>query len=567
MKISLLAALCLATAAHAEDAGGVFAVVNGPGGTVKAPLFSDRYADLPVAKVDSRVVTLSDLSGALAAAHAARASSDSRALHGGKKDYAPVLDRLIAVRLIVLEAHDIGIDEEPDVKEQMTHFRESGLREGLKGRVVRDVAADSAEVELIYKELAREWKVRSLLFPAEADARAALAEAKAGKAWDDVVKTTAATGKAKGGSEPQLISAARRALPLVLEALKPLKAGETSAPLRVEKGFALLHVDAIGFPEDAQKRHEAEDRSIKRRQTEALEKYYSTLVKQVAAIDDKRIAKLDLEARRPGFDALLKDKRVLARIKGGKDITVGDVAEGIRQMFFHGIKQAIASKKVNKEKLNVFNTLLYAEVFDVEAKRQHIDDTPEFRRAISDQHDALVFGKFVEKVIVPAVKVTEGDVKTFYDQHRGDYTYPAFYTLSSIAFESAKAAQASVDKLKAGTDFKWLKSNAPGQLPEDRRDIEFEGSTVSGRGIPADLGKLLDGARAGDLRIYAARDGTHYLIQVKAVTPPAPQPYEEARPDIAPKVQRLKVNQSIEEWVGKLRKAREVSVYISQLDG
>ena len=220
---------------------------------------------------------------------------------------------------------------------------------------------------------------------------------------------------------------------------------------------------------------------------------------------------------------------------------------------------------MNAQKLPVFNSLLYGEVFGAEARRQGIDQTPEYRKALSDERDALVFGKFVEKVIGPGIRITEADVKAYYDGHQGDYTFPAMYTLSSIAFETAKAAQAAYDKLRAGTDFKWLKSNAAGELAEAKREIEFEGTTISARSMPADLSKLLSGAKAGDVRIYAAREGGHYLIQVKAVTPPAPQPYAEARPDIAPKLQRVKVGQSLDDWIAKLRKAREVKVFISQL--
>ncbi len=564
MRSALLAAtLIAALAAHAEDPQGAWVVVNGPQGTVKTSLFSEEHATLPVAAVESAVVTLGDLSRAIATSHSAHGvTGDSKPLRGGKKDYTPVLNRLIGLKLICLEAHDMGLDEAPDVQTELARFYQSGLREGLKARLTKDVVADPAEVERMYKDSVREWKVRSLLFTSADDAKAF---AKAPGTWDDAARAAVAAKKAKGGVETQLISQTRKALPQVLEAVQALKPGGTSAPIRVDKGFAVVHVDAITYPDDARKRQEAEDYSLKRRQSEVLMKVYSDLVKKTAKIDEKLLKKLDLEAKKPGFDKLLKDKRVLAKVEGAKDVTVGDLAAAINEEFFHGIKQAIASKKVNARKVPVFNMVLYGTIFDAEAKRQGIPDTPEFRKAISDQRDALVFGKFVEKVVAPDVKLTEEDGKKYYEEHKADYTYPAFYTLSSIAFESAKAAQSALEKLKGGTDFRWLKSNAAGQLAEEKRDVEFDGTTVSARGVPAELATLLSGARPGDLRIYAARDGGHYLIQVKAVQPPAPQPYAEARADIAPKLQRIKMNQAVDDWIVKLRKARPVKVYITEL--
>ena len=83
MSISLL---CTALAA-------AWALVEGPQGTVKAELFSAEHASLPVAKVDNRIVTLQELSDALSAAHEQHSPA---ATHGGKKDFSPVLDRLMA---------------------------------------------------------------------------------------------------------------------------------------------------------------------------------------------------------------------------------------------------------------------------------------------------------------------------------------------------------------------------------------------------------------------------------------------------------------------------------------
>lgn len=561
MRNAVLFAAFFAQAAFAADSG-AYAVVQGPSGTVKAALFSEEHAALPVASVEGRVVTLQELSDALSAAHGTHGPS---AVHAGKKDFTPVLDRLIGLRLIALEAHDMGIDELPDIREEMDRQRDASLREVLKARVSKGIEADPAEVDAMYKETVREWKVRSVFLPAEADAKALAASIGSGRSWDETIQAAVAARKVQGGEEIQIISRKLKALPPVLDALGPAKAGALVGPVRLEKGFALLQVDEIRYPEDPKAKDEALAWSKSRRQTAAVYASYKDLLKNRARTNEKLLKAIDFHAKKPGIQALLKDRRALVRIEGDQPVTVADLAQALSDEFFHGIDRAIQEKKVNARKTPVFENLVYQRLFNAEARRQGIPQSAEYLKLVGDHRDALVFGKFVEKAVLPDIKITEGDIKKYYDEHAAQFSYPAFYTLSSIAFEKQKAAQAGFDKLQAGTDFKWLKSNAEGQLAEGKRAIEFDGSTVSVRGIPGDLGKLLGTAKAGDVRLYASPEGGHYLVLVKAVTPPAPIPYLEAREQIAPRLQRQKVAQAVEEWIGKLRKAREVKVYITRI--
>lgn len=542
--------LAISPLAHAD----VTAVVQGPNGTVRVPIFSEQYATLPVAQVEDRVVTLQDLSDALAATHQAHGAmaETQKALSGGKKDYTPVLDRLIGTRLIALEAREMGLAELPEINEEMAQFKEASLREALKARLTKGVTSDPAEVKAVYEETAREWKVSSKFFGKEDEAKAFVAAIKAGKKWE--------------GGDAQLLSRKQQGLPGVMQAVKTLKAGEVSAPVQVDKGFAVLRVDSISYPEDAKTRAEAEEWSLGRRQNAALMKAFREFQQKYARTDERLLAKIDFEAKKPGLAALKKDKRVITKIQGGQNILVSDLTQSVVDEFFHGVEQAIKQKKVNAKKQQQFDLLLYKGLFNAEAYRQGIDKSPDYLKSLNDHRDALVFAKFVEKAILPDIRITEGEAKKFYEDHKADYTYPAFYTLSSIAFSSAKSAQAALDKLRGGTDFKWLKANAAGLLPEKSRSIEFEGTTLSARGVSPDLAKILSGTKPGDVRLWASPEGGHYVVVVKAVKPPTPQPYAEARESIAPRLQKQKVNEAVEEWIGKLRKARPVKVYLTRIE-
>jgi len=554
------AAATLAIAGEPEqkpEVSSPYALVKGPDGTVKAPLFSEKYASLPIARVEGELVTLRDLTDALASTHEARKAEQA----GAHKDFHAVLDRLIGAKLVVLEAREMGLEELPEVKSALGKDEETTLRETLKARVIQGAKPDPAEVDSLYKELVREWKVKSVQFAKEADAIAMAAALKAGKPFDALAAEALAAKKTTGSEEG--FASAQAMLPQVRAAVRTLKVGEASAVIRVPTGWALLTVKEMRYPpNDAAAKAQAQQESLKRRQLAVLTKFYEGLVAKYAKVDEKLLHPLDFEAKKPGFEALAKDTRVLVRIDGEKPITVADLAGALRDAHFHGVEEAIKEKKLNKEKYQALDAMLSRILVGAEARRQGIARTPEYQRAIADYRQSILFGAFVQRVILPEVTLAPEEVQQAYEDHKSEYQYPAFYTLQSLGFSSPKSAQKAFDKLKAGTDFKWLKANADGQLPEDKRSIDFDGKTLTETGMTAELAKALAGVKKGDLRLHAAPEG-QYVIQVVGVTPSEVRPFDEVRGEVADKLKREKLNRTLEDWISRLRRARDVKVYIT----
>jgi parvulin-like peptidyl-prolyl isomerase len=175
-----------------------------------------------------------------------------------------------------------------------------------------------------------------------------------------------------------------------------------------------------------------------------------------------------------------------------------------------------------------------------------------------------VFGAFVKKVVLPSVKLDEPTVRKYYDTHQADYAIAAFYKLESIGFGSQKAAEAAVSKLRSGTDFKWLNANAEGKLAPGQ-ESERPNGVISSKAMTPAFAKAMEGAKTGDYRVYAAPNDQFYAVHVLNVTPPSAQPYDEVREAIVQKLYGEAVQKSIEDWIGKLRKAHPVHVYLSKV--
>ncbi|ABC82838.1 peptidyl-prolyl cis-trans isomerase [Anaeromyxobacter dehalogenans] len=526
---------------------------------IEAPLFSPLFARMPIARIDDQVVPLADLQEALASTHGERSAGAATA-----PDFKVVLQRIIDSRLLIMEAREMGLDELPELKEQLAVFKDVTLRETLQQQVTKDVKPDALEVERVYKESVRRWKVRSLLFQKEEDAAAVKPALAGGKSFVELAKQLVAEKKADGSGEPEVLPP-DQILPAVAAALQPLHKGEVTAPLKLQNGFAILYVEDLVYPDDPAKRAEAEAASIDRQGGQILIAFRKELDRKYVKIDEALLRKIDFDAPKPGFAVLVKDKRPIARIAGEAPITVSDLANAVGEKFFHGVEKPQQEKRVDKLKRPRLDGLIYKRVFTKEARVRKLDQSEEYLRAVADQENSLVFGTFVQRVLVPDVSIKDADLRAYYDGHRDEFTAAPLYRLDQLAFPDMKGAQRAAERLARGTDFKWLKANAEGQLAPAQRALDFEGQLLSAKGLPEDLAGALASAQVGDYRMHQGPRGQGYVVLVVSRTDPQVQPYEEARKDIQKKLFGQALNRAVTDWAAKLRAAHDIETFITRI--
>lgn len=526
---------------------------------LRVPLFSKQFSRTPVAVVNDDPILLEELTTALASVHERPMPGKST----GKKNFTAVLNRLINVRLIVQEATNMGLDETPEVKKPVDDYAETTLKEHLKLAHARDAKPDEKVIEQLYRQEVKEWKIKSVKFEKEEDAKALAEELAKGGNFDELAAKLVESGKAEGSKEGAFMKPAGL-LPQIVAAVSAMEVGKTSPVIQVGPSFTILKLEEIGYPDNAEAREKARQQATEIRRAAMVREYFQAMKKRYATIDKKLLDKLNFEAPKPGFKKLLTDKRVVARVKGEKPITVGDLADAVAVKFYHGIDQAIREKKVNDRIHSTLDEMLYNRVFRTEALKEGIDKTEAYRNSVKEYKSTILFGRFVEKVIVPEVKITEGEVADYYTEHKDEFSSPAMIKLKSLAFSKKEYAEAALEKLRKGTDFAWLKANAEGQATRSTSTfLEFDGSTLVTKNLPAAVLETVTGAKAGDFRLHGDPEGFFYVLAVVDVLPAKPSPLEEERKTIVKKVFGEKMNKAVEEWGNKLKKAYSVQVYVA----
>ena len=479
-----------------------------------------------------------------------------------KEKRIELLKRLINTRLIIQEARRMGLDELKELKERVDVFSKVALRDELMERQIKNIKPDENEVEKIYRESIKELKVKSISFEKEEDARRMEGAVREGKDFDETLKNFVEDKKGKASEEGDYLKY-KSLLPEIAGAVSKMKIGSISPVIRIRSGFVIFKLEDIRFPDDPLVKERVRLEVLGRKQKEAFEKYDRTLRTKYAKVNEVLLESLDFESKDPGFEKLLKDKRVLAEIKGEKPITVGDLADTMRQQLFHGVERAVEAKKLNKRKNEILEEMLHKRVLRKEALRLGVDKTEAYKNKVREYENSLVFGAFIQKAVVPDVKLQEEELKAHYGQHIKDYTYPEMMKMSNLVFEKRESAEKAIVALKKGTDFRWVKVNAEGQLDRNARGIlDLDGRLLITRDLPEELRKAISGAKPGDFRLYQNPENYFYVVYIQEVVPSRPQPYEEAREKVAQKVYDDRLKRAVEDYADQLRAVSDVKVYL-----
>jgi hypothetical protein len=511
-----------------------------------------------VATVNGEPITLDEFNQEIGILHQ-EIGGDQKA---GKEKISGLLKRLINTRLIIQEARRMELDELKELKERVDVFARVTLRDELIERQVKDIKLDEKEVEKLYKESIKEFKIKSILFQKEEDAKSMESLLKEGKTFDETIRKFLSDKKGKGSVEGPYLKG-KELLPEIAAALSKMEIGATSPAIKIKSGFVIFRFEGVRFPENPEEKEQVKMEVLRQKQKDAFVKYDKTLKAKYVKVNEGLLKSLDFESKDPGFEKLLKDQRAVAEIKGEKPITVGELAEYMKQQLFHGVERAVETKRLNKRKDKVLEEMLNKRVLRKEALRLGIDKAESYKNKIKEHENSLIFGAFVQKAVVPDIKLREDELKSYYDQHIKDYTYPEMMKINSLVFSKRDDAEKAIASLRQGTDFQWLKSNAEGQVdPITKGVLSFDGNLLTTKDLPETVQKSVSGAKSGDVKLFAGPVNHFYVLFIQEVIPSRPQPYPEAREKIAKKIYNEKLTKAIEDYADKLRAVSEVKVYI-----
>ncbi len=536
--------------------------------TLTVPFFSTLFSNTPIALVNGEPILLKDLTKEMESFHREMSQEDTgdeKAESSVEGNYIELLNRIINTRLIVEEARNIGLDELPEIQEAIKEFSEKTMRNLLFNRHLdeADLEAPEEDVEQVFREIVKEYRLSSLLFKQKESADNAAEELRSGKSdFDSLAKRLKKEGVAEGTEEGGNFVKVQDLLPHVFEVMKEMEVGSVSPVVNAGGGgYIIFKIEEVRYPYDPEAREQARQQVLSRLRIEALRAYIESLEKKYSEFDEPLLESIDFDAKEPGLDALLKDDRAVVTIEGEEPVTVGDVASALKKKFFHGVERAVG--KLNGKKMEVVSEIVEKRVLLKEALNLGLDKTEENRDKVLNYEQGLLFGALVTKAVSQDVNLTNEEVQDYYEKHKDDYTAPKMLSIESLVFKKLKYAEIAAEKLRKGTDLKWLRENAEGQVDKDpEKLLDFGGRFWTLKGLPEGVRKVVADSTKGDIRIYESPEGDFYVLSIVGESPSKPKPFDAVKLSIANKLYGEKLAAAVEEWSAALREEYEVEIFV-----
>ena len=176
---------------------------------------------------------------------------------------------------------------------------------------------------------------------------------------------------------------------------------------------------------------------------------------------------------------------------------------------------------------------------------------------LREQLGARLLSNKIYNAVIKKVKVTDAEVKAYYDNHKAQYLQPESREVRHILVKKKSLADELYTKLKNGADFAQLA----------RKYTQDEASKAEGGNFTAYKGKTVEpfdkfvfAAKTGDLsKPIKTEFGWHVIEVLSEVKPAATQSLAEAKDAISSTLLQQQQNQALKAWVKDAQSEYEVT--------
>ncbi|MBW2142799.1 MAG: peptidyl-prolyl cis-trans isomerase [Deltaproteobacteria bacterium] len=282
--------------------------------------------------------------------------------------------------------------------------------------------------------------------------------------------------------------------------------------------------------------------------------------------------------------------RVVAEI-GPQKIMKSDLDRRIEHVIETQISQFstyLPEEQVNKRKEELLkqystdnqrrfflNQYVMEEVLYWNARESRLMDDAEVRTALKDMERSFLARKVIEKELSDEIKITAGDLETYFEAHKHEYVHPERARISHILVDNKQAAQAIRKKLESGDDFAKLAADMSrdvstrekgGNLPEWIE--KNESGSIPGMGNSKDAMRVIFSTDEGSVseEDVDTEKGIH-IIKVLEREPEHQKTFEEVQNEVFLALRSQKEREVQQKLLAMLKEKYDVVIHHSALAG
>jgi len=177
----------------------------------------------------------------------------------------------------------------------------------------------------------------------------------------------------------------------------------------------------------------------------------------------------------------------------------------------------VTSENVSAIRQQVLEKLIDQQILVDKAAKENLDRTPQVMMAIEAAKKDIIARAFLQKMVANDVKVTDQEVRGYFDEHPGLFSKRRIYNLQDIGFEKNEQlfaeVSAELEKHKTIQELAdWLKA----------KDIKFSAGayTRPAEQIPLEILPKLQDVKDGETVALEVENAIHVIKVVKSQSAP-----------------------------------------------
>jgi parvulin-like peptidyl-prolyl isomerase len=322
---------------------------------------------------------------------------------------------------------------------------------------------------------------------------------------------------------------------------------------------------------------------ISRRVQESLES-----LGEFAALRDELAERVGVTNAKPGSPPASDRSAIVAEI-GPEKITLSDLDHRIEKAISRQLAMMspdMPEDILNQQKeslLKPFSTTeqrerfltqyLAEEILYREARASKLSDDPDVQAEIKEQTRAILAQREIDQAYEKNIKITDGDLKTYYDAHKEDYLIPERIKMSRILVKDEAAARHVRFEILQGKGFSQVAKaesfEAASAANGGKIDMwieKREKTIIPGIGDDQNAVDLIFQTDAGKLvdENITAKDGI-YIIRVDEKEQQHQKSFDEAKNDVYRTLSSQKKQEVRENLIKSLQDKYDVVVHTSAL--
>ncbi len=253
-----------------------------------------------------------------------------------------------------------------------------------------------------------------------------------------------------------------------------------------------------------------------------------------------------------GGSSSKKEGQVLAEVNGGT-ITTGDFSKELKNLPEY-LRAMADDAKGRKEMLD---TMVIRELILQQAAKDGIDKSAEVAEKLEDLKKRVVVEAFLKKKVESESKVSDEDLKKFYEQNKDKFKADEQIKASHILVKGEKEAKDVLAQIKAGGNFEELaKKNSVDSSASKGGDLGWFGK---GTMVPA-FEKAALALKDGQVSDVVKSDFGFHIIKLTGKRPAGVRPFEEVKEQIKGAIMPGKQQEVFQKIKEELKKSAKITI-------